>query len=315
MSCLSRSSPRRLHARLSRTTHCPQGFYDPSTDRFIEPRLTGSSYSFSADAHFESAVYLAISNRASALLSPANPKTTVHISQLTHLAPSNDTLVPLVAPAVPTRRPHPHTPHLGSSSSSSSSGSSSSNDKYNPHPDAARARRPAAQQRAVRLRDRGADAPRRRRRHIQRVCRFHGRVQRAPPARHVDLGRHAAAAAVGARRRAGHAAHGRASRGRRRRRRRKGWRDSEGGEEFVGWWRGALNDSGWRACWNREHVVLGWVGRSGRGFGLVAAWLMVGPLSKEANMASTTKSARQRVRRRERDVDSVTKGNGFHTSW
>ncbi|PWY90696.1 hypothetical protein BO70DRAFT_358149 [Aspergillus heteromorphus CBS 117.55] len=38
------------------------GFYDPIHDRFLEPNLTGISYSFTADGHYEEAYYRAIAN-------------------------------------------------------------------------------------------------------------------------------------------------------------------------------------------------------------------------------------------------------------
>ncbi|GKZ66997.1 reversal of tor2 lethality [Aspergillus niger] len=38
------------------------GFYDPIGDKFLEPNLTGISYSFSADGHYEEAYYRAIAN-------------------------------------------------------------------------------------------------------------------------------------------------------------------------------------------------------------------------------------------------------------
>lgn len=40
-----------------------QGFYDPVNEKFIEPKHTGISYSFTADGHYESAYYRAIANR------------------------------------------------------------------------------------------------------------------------------------------------------------------------------------------------------------------------------------------------------------
>ncbi len=40
-----------------------QGFYDPVTEKMIEPEHTGISYSFTDDGHFEEAYYRAISNR------------------------------------------------------------------------------------------------------------------------------------------------------------------------------------------------------------------------------------------------------------
>ncbi|KAJ5466659.1 Protein r.t1.c1 [Penicillium diatomitis] len=38
------------------------GFYDPLRDRFLEPNLTGISYSFSADGYYEQALYRALAN-------------------------------------------------------------------------------------------------------------------------------------------------------------------------------------------------------------------------------------------------------------
>jgi hypothetical protein len=40
-----------------------QGFYDVVKDELIEPRLTGISFSFTEDGHFEEAFYRAVSNR------------------------------------------------------------------------------------------------------------------------------------------------------------------------------------------------------------------------------------------------------------
>ena len=40
-----------------------QGFYDPVNERIFEPALTGFSYSFTDDGHYEEAYYRAISNR------------------------------------------------------------------------------------------------------------------------------------------------------------------------------------------------------------------------------------------------------------
>ena len=42
-----------------------QGFYDPVGERMFEPDLTGFSYSFTADGHYEEAYYRAIANRKS----------------------------------------------------------------------------------------------------------------------------------------------------------------------------------------------------------------------------------------------------------
>ncbi len=39
------------------------GFYNPVEDYLIEPSLTGSSYSFTADGFFEEALYFVVSNR------------------------------------------------------------------------------------------------------------------------------------------------------------------------------------------------------------------------------------------------------------
>ena len=43
--------------------HYRQGFYDPINDKFLEPALTGFSYSFTDDGYYEVAYYRAISNR------------------------------------------------------------------------------------------------------------------------------------------------------------------------------------------------------------------------------------------------------------
>jgi hypothetical protein len=40
-----------------------QDFYDPSGDLLKEPRLPGSSYSFTSDGHFEEALYIVVPNR------------------------------------------------------------------------------------------------------------------------------------------------------------------------------------------------------------------------------------------------------------
>ena len=44
-------------------THRGQGFYDPVNERIFEPVLTGFSYSFTDDGHYEEAYYRAVSNR------------------------------------------------------------------------------------------------------------------------------------------------------------------------------------------------------------------------------------------------------------
>ncbi|KAI9877807.1 MAG: Reversal of tor2 lethality [Pleopsidium flavum] len=48
------------------------GFYDPVKEKMIEPALTGISYSFTDDGHFEEAYYRAISNRALLLSTMVN---------------------------------------------------------------------------------------------------------------------------------------------------------------------------------------------------------------------------------------------------
>ncbi|KAG6999412.1 25S rRNA (adenine-N(1))-methyltransferase [Physcia stellaris] len=53
------------------------GFYDPVTDKFFEPDLTGQSYSFTDDGHYEVAYYRAISN-------PAQPNCPEGIMQWQH---------------------------------------------------------------------------------------------------------------------------------------------------------------------------------------------------------------------------------------
>lgn len=39
------------------------GFYNPVTDRLIEPELTGISYSFTDNGYFEEALYFVLPNR------------------------------------------------------------------------------------------------------------------------------------------------------------------------------------------------------------------------------------------------------------
>ena len=51
------------HCRVANHLLYTQGFYDPINDKFLEPNLTGISYSFSADGHYEEAYYRAIANR------------------------------------------------------------------------------------------------------------------------------------------------------------------------------------------------------------------------------------------------------------
>lgn len=45
-----------------------QGFYDPINDKFLEPNLTGISYSFDGQGHYEEAFYRAIANRKYTIL-------------------------------------------------------------------------------------------------------------------------------------------------------------------------------------------------------------------------------------------------------
>lgn len=48
---------------LSNHADLPQDFYNPIKEDMKEPRLTGTSFSFTDDGYFEEALYLAISNR------------------------------------------------------------------------------------------------------------------------------------------------------------------------------------------------------------------------------------------------------------
>ncbi|KAK7183088.1 hypothetical protein DPSP01_005966 [Paraphaeosphaeria sporulosa] len=61
----------------SNSTLTGPGFYDPTNDRFTEPKHTGISYSFSADGHFEEAYYRAVAN-------PSNPRCPKGIIQWQH---------------------------------------------------------------------------------------------------------------------------------------------------------------------------------------------------------------------------------------
>lgn len=45
------------------TPDTTQGFYDPINDKFLEPNLTGISYSFDGKGHYEQAFYRAVANR------------------------------------------------------------------------------------------------------------------------------------------------------------------------------------------------------------------------------------------------------------
>ncbi|KAJ5693443.1 Protein r.t1.c1 [Penicillium macrosclerotiorum] len=53
------------------------GFYDPLKDRFLEPNLTGISYSFDANGYYEEAFYRALAN-------PADPSCPSGIMQWQH---------------------------------------------------------------------------------------------------------------------------------------------------------------------------------------------------------------------------------------
>lgn len=54
-----------------------QGFYDPVNERFLEPDLTGISYSFTADGWYEEAFYRAVAN-------PVNPNCPSGVIQWQH---------------------------------------------------------------------------------------------------------------------------------------------------------------------------------------------------------------------------------------
>ncbi|KAJ5722788.1 hypothetical protein N7488_000823 [Penicillium malachiteum] len=53
------------------------GFYDPLVDKLLEPNLTGISYSFDADGHYEEALYRALAN-------PTDPSCPSGIMQWQH---------------------------------------------------------------------------------------------------------------------------------------------------------------------------------------------------------------------------------------
>ncbi|KAL2847317.1 protein rot1 [Aspergillus pseudodeflectus] len=61
----------------SRAVVTGPGFYDAVNDKFIEPDLTGISFSFTADGHFEEAFYRAVAN-------PQNPACPQGIMQWQH---------------------------------------------------------------------------------------------------------------------------------------------------------------------------------------------------------------------------------------
>ncbi|PWY96214.1 hypothetical protein BO94DRAFT_529605 [Aspergillus sclerotioniger CBS 115572] len=64
------------------------GFYDPINDKFLEPNLTGISYSFSADGHYEEAYYRAIANPQD----PSCPKGIMQWQHGTYTANSDGSL-------------------------------------------------------------------------------------------------------------------------------------------------------------------------------------------------------------------------------
>ncbi|KAL7271959.1 Reversal of tor2 lethality [Rhizina undulata] len=64
-------------------------FYDPVTEKMTEPRLTGSSYSFTDDGYFEEALYLAIANPTE----PSCPSAVMQWQHGTYIIASNGSLV------------------------------------------------------------------------------------------------------------------------------------------------------------------------------------------------------------------------------
>lgn len=73
VSCATRFNSRASAAERNMLTES-KGFYDPATENMIEPSLTGISYSFTLDGHYEEAYYRAIANRMSLrLLVTHNP--------------------------------------------------------------------------------------------------------------------------------------------------------------------------------------------------------------------------------------------------
>lgn len=61
----------------SNATLTGPGFYDPVSEKLIEPKLTGISYSFTSDGHYEESYYRAIAN-------PQNPNCPSGIMQWQH---------------------------------------------------------------------------------------------------------------------------------------------------------------------------------------------------------------------------------------
>lgn len=61
----------------SNTVFTGPDFYDPVTEEMKEPRLTGTSFSFTDDGYFEEAIYLAVAN-------PTHPSCTQAIMQWQH---------------------------------------------------------------------------------------------------------------------------------------------------------------------------------------------------------------------------------------
>jgi hypothetical protein len=73
----------------SRKVFTGPGFYDPINDKFIEPSVTGISYSFTDDGHFEQAYYRAISNPTT----PSCPKGILQFQHGTFEKTSNGSLI------------------------------------------------------------------------------------------------------------------------------------------------------------------------------------------------------------------------------
>ena len=68
-----------------------QGFYDPVGERMFEPDLTGISYSFTADGHYEEAYYRAVPNRAFSLSIPIHSPQELPLLS-SHLLDSTDVI-------------------------------------------------------------------------------------------------------------------------------------------------------------------------------------------------------------------------------
>ncbi|KAF8441845.1 chaperone for protein-folding within the ER, fungal-domain-containing protein, partial [Terfezia claveryi] len=64
-------------------------FYNTTSGRLIEPKLTGSSYSFTDDGYFEEAIYITVSNPRK----PSCPKALLQYQHGTYTLPPNGSLV------------------------------------------------------------------------------------------------------------------------------------------------------------------------------------------------------------------------------